>query len=104
LDFVIKHLLTIRARHARGLETRGGIMEPKRSMRTLASVERQHILDTLTGCHGNRTHAAKALDISLRGLRGKLHDYWQSGCDCSSPEPNLDDGSLTDVVPVCGTV
>jgi hypothetical protein len=55
-------------------------MEPESLMLTLAAVERQHILHTLIACHGNRTRAAKLLGISLRGLRGKLHSYVQSGC------------------------
>jgi two-component system, response regulator FlrC len=47
--------------------------------RTLADVERQHILETLRRCNGNRTFAAKVLEISVRGLRIKLHDYAQAG-------------------------
>jgi DNA-binding NtrC family response regulator len=46
---------------------------------TLAEVEREHILETLACCHGNRTRAAKFLDISLRGLRMKLRDFDQNG-------------------------
>ena len=46
---------------------------------TLAEVEREHILDTLTCCDGNRTRAAKFLDVSLRCLRMKLHQFDQSG-------------------------
>jgi hypothetical protein len=46
---------------------------------TLAEVEREHILETLTCCDGNRTRAAKFLDISLRCLRMKLHQFGQSG-------------------------
>lgn len=42
---------------------------------TLAELERQHILTVLEHCKGNRTHAAKALDISIRTLRNKLHEY-----------------------------
>jgi two-component system, response regulator FlrC len=40
---------------------------------TLAEVEREHILETLTCCDGNRTRTAKFLDISVRCLRTKLH-------------------------------
>lgn len=46
---------------------------------TLAEIEREHILDTLTCCDGNRTRAAKFLNISLRCLRMKLHQFGQSG-------------------------
>ena len=45
---------------------------------TLAEVEREHILETLTWCDGNRTRAAKFLDISLRCLRMKLHQFGHS--------------------------
>jgi transposase len=47
--------------------------------RTLAEVEREHILDTLTCCDGNRSRAARLLDISVRCLRMKLHQFGQSG-------------------------
>ena len=46
---------------------------------TLREVEREHILFTLRECMGNRTRAAKALDISLRGLRLKIRSYKASG-------------------------
>jgi hypothetical protein len=42
---------------------------------TLAEVERHHILETLCRCEGNKTHAAKILGVSLRGLRNKLRIY-----------------------------
>ena len=42
---------------------------------SLAELEKQHILAALEKCHGNRTHAAKILDISIRTLRNKLHEY-----------------------------
>jgi hypothetical protein len=59
----------------------GAAMEPTRRGLTLAEVERGHILDMLEFCRGNRTHAARLLDISVRGLRNKLVAYAQSGCD-----------------------
>jgi DNA-binding NtrC family response regulator len=46
---------------------------------TLADAVRQHIILTLASCGGNRTHAAKILDISLRGLRDKLRGYVTAG-------------------------
>ena len=46
---------------------------------TLEEVEREHILETLACCDGNRTRAAKFLDISLRCLRMKLHKFGHSG-------------------------
>jgi len=42
---------------------------------TLAEIEKQHILAALNHCQGNRTHAAKLLDVSIRTLRNKLHEY-----------------------------
>jgi DNA-binding NtrC family response regulator len=41
----------------------------------LAEMEKRHILAALEHCNGNRTHAAKLLDISIRTLRNKLHEY-----------------------------
>jgi len=43
--------------------------------RTVASVEKELILDTLNYCLGNRTHAANILGISIRTLRNKLKLY-----------------------------
>ena len=45
----------------------------------LAVVVRQHILARLDECGGNRTRTAKALGISVRGLRDKLHEYASQG-------------------------
>jgi DNA-binding NtrC family response regulator len=42
---------------------------------TLADLEKQHIFTALDRCKGNRTHAAKILDVSIRTLRNKLHEY-----------------------------
>ncbi len=42
---------------------------------TLAELEKRHILAALEQCKGNRTHAAKLLDVSIRTLRNKLHEY-----------------------------
>jgi DNA-binding NtrC family response regulator len=41
----------------------------------LAEVEKHHILSTLDFCKGNRTQAAKLLEVSIRTLRNKLHEY-----------------------------
>jgi DNA-binding NtrC family response regulator len=42
---------------------------------TLAEIEKRHIFSALNHCRGNRTHAAKLLDVSIRTLRNKLHEY-----------------------------
>src|SRR6185437_7975956 len=42
---------------------------------SLAEMEKRHILAALEHCKGNRTHAAKLLDVSIRTLRNKLHEY-----------------------------
>ena len=43
--------------------------------RTLDDIERNVILEALQYHHGNRTHTAKALGISIRTLRNKIADY-----------------------------
>lgn len=47
--------------------------------RTVASVERDLIIDTLKHTLGNRTHAANILGISIRTLRNKLKQYSEEG-------------------------
>ncbi len=58
---------------------------------TVAAVEQQLILDTLTHCLGNRTHAANILGISIRTLRNKLKEYADAGV--SVPPPQLGSAS-----------
>lgn len=53
--------------------------------RTVAEVEQDLILETLTHCLGNRTHAAHILGISIRTLRNKLKIYTDSGVDVPPP-------------------
>ena len=55
-----------------------GSLEPVRhssEFPTLADLEKHHIFAALDRCKGNRTHAAKLLDVSIRTLRNKLHEY-----------------------------
>jgi len=56
---------------------------------TLAGLEKRHILAALERCRNNRTQAAKVLDISVRTLRNKLHEYQGSAGNA----PAEDDGS-----------
>jgi DNA-binding NtrC family response regulator len=53
--------------------------------RTVAEVEKELILDTLTHCLGNRTHAANILGISIRTLRNKLKLYADAGANIPMP-------------------
>jgi DNA-binding NtrC family response regulator len=47
--------------------------------RSVDSVEQELIIDTLSYCLGNRTHAANILGISIRTLRNKLKTYSEQG-------------------------
>ncbi|HOP98059.1 MAG TPA: sigma-54 dependent transcriptional regulator [Verrucomicrobiota bacterium] len=49
------------------------------ALAALAEIEKRHILAVLEHCKGNRTQAAKVLNISPRTLRNKLHEYQRSG-------------------------
>src|SRR5580700_5973109 len=53
---------------------------------TVAAVEQQLIIDTLTHCLGNRTHAANILGISIRTLRNKLKEYSDLGVPVPPPQ------------------
>jgi DNA-binding NtrC family response regulator len=48
---------------------------PSNGFSTLAELEKRHIFAALDHCKGNRTHAARQLDVSIRTLRNKLHEY-----------------------------
>jgi DNA-binding NtrC family response regulator len=52
---------------------------------SLADVERDHILETLAQCGGNRTRAARVLKISVRSLRMKLQIYALTGVAVPAP-------------------
>ena len=53
---------------------------------TVAEVEQKLILDTLSHCLGNRTHAANILGISIRTLRNKLNEYSAAGVPVPAPQ------------------
>lgn len=53
--------------------------------KTVAEVERDLIIDTLSHCLGNRTHAANILGISIRTLRNKLKQYSEDGVAVPPP-------------------
>jgi DNA-binding NtrC family response regulator len=55
---------------------------------TLAEIEKHHILTALNHCKNNRTHAAKLLEVSIRTLRNKLHEY-------KSIAPKFDESKMT---------
>jgi DNA-binding NtrC family response regulator len=50
-----------------------------RSGVTVAEMEKTLILETLRTTDNNRTEAARLLDISIRTLRNKLHEYRAAG-------------------------
>ena len=59
--------------------------------RTVADVECELILETLKHCHGNRTHAANILGISIRTLRNKLNEYAGDGLNIPRPANAMPD-------------
>ncbi len=63
---------------------------PPTEVATLAELEKRHILAALTKTGGNRTHAAKLLDISIRTLRNKLNEYREAGIDLGGSNPSED--------------
>jgi DNA-binding NtrC family response regulator len=56
---------------------------------TVAAMEQQLIIDTLTHCLGNRTHAANILGISIRTLRNKLKEYGDAGVSVPAPQGSM---------------
>jgi DNA-binding NtrC family response regulator len=54
-----------------------------RAVKPLHEIERQHILWALEQTGGNRTKAATLLEISIRTLRNKLHEYRLAEAMCN---------------------
>ena len=48
---------------------------------TVEAIERELVLQTLASCHGNRTHAARLLGLSVRTMRNKIRQYGTDGSD-----------------------
>ncbi|MEQ8664801.1 MAG: sigma-54 dependent transcriptional regulator [Rhodospirillales bacterium] len=67
------------------IDGEGGDSDPALVGRTVADVERQLIIETLSHCLGNRTHAANILGISIRTLRNKLKLYSEQGVNVPQP-------------------
>jgi len=55
--------------------------------RTIAEIECELIIETLTDQRGSRTNTAKLLGISIRTLRNKIHEY--SGRGKPVPKPDV---------------
>jgi DNA-binding NtrC family response regulator len=52
---------------------------------TVEEIECKLILLTLAHYAGSRTHAARALGLSVRTIRNKIHDYEVAGIAVPSP-------------------
>ncbi|MFG3595518.1 helix-turn-helix domain-containing protein [Bradyrhizobium sp. RDI18] len=48
---------------------------------TVEAIERELVLQTLARCHGNRTHAARVLGLSVRTMRNKIRQYATDGAN-----------------------
>ena len=62
---------------------------------TLATVEREIILQTLRYHQGNRTYSANVLGISVRSLRNKIRAYGDQGESVPAPASRGGDPSQT---------
>lgn len=78
--------IAMASRAAQNLAQTGAGYDPGALVgKTVADVERDLILETLTHCLGNRTHAANILGISIRTLRNKLKEYSDRGISVPMP-------------------
>ena len=74
---VLCEALAIEASICRRRSRRGprGGRRPASPGRTIAEIERYAILTTLEACDGSTTKAAELLDISVRTIQYRLHEY-----------------------------
>ena len=84
IDFPISSSSSASAAHATGAFATAG------NIPTLAEIEKRHILAALERSKGNRTHAAKMLDISIRTLRNKLNEYGYKTTSTASADDETD--------------
>jgi len=63
------------------IEPSGDPLPGLTTLRTLEDVEREHILQTLDLCQGNKTKAAQHLGITIKTLYNKLHRYEQGSTE-----------------------
>ena len=61
----------------------------------LHELEKRHILSMLEQCNQTRTQAAKLLEISVRTLRNKLHEY---GATAAAGETEPEEAATTPMV------
>jgi DNA-binding NtrC family response regulator len=62
-------------REFRPLEKHGGMRAMLAPGMPISVLEKMHLENTLALVHGNRTHAAEMLGISLRTMRNKIREY-----------------------------
>ena len=72
--------------------TGGGELELPRDM-TLEELEKTAVLQSLERSNGNRTHAARSLDISVRTLQRKLKRWGFTGCGNGAAREHVGSGS-----------
>lgn len=75
----VEHLLSslskIIDQHSKSEKLQAAMESPKFKLRTLAEVEREHILAVLNAVEGHRSQAAAILGIGDRTLFRKLKEY-----------------------------